>query len=94
MRETASEPPSHSRIYGKNAKLAGETTLVSGIAGRYATALFELARDEDKLDDVAGSLAGLEELLGESRRRPPLMVPGSASMGAKNQSSGRFSTGH
>jgi len=66
LRETAGGPPSHSRPYGKNAKLAGETTLVSGIAGRYATALFELAREENKLDDVAGSLSGLEELLGDS----------------------------
>jgi F-type H+-transporting ATPase subunit delta len=47
--------------------LAGETTLVSGIAGRYATAIFELARDENKLDDLAASLSGLERLLAESR---------------------------
>jgi F-type H+-transporting ATPase subunit delta len=50
----------------KNAKLAGETTLVAGIAGRYAIALFELARDENKLDETAQELTGLQALLDES----------------------------
>jgi F-type H+-transporting ATPase subunit delta len=36
------------------------------MAGRYATALFELARDEGKLDETAAALAGLEALLDES----------------------------
>lgn len=36
------------------------------MAGRYATALFELARDEDKLDETAAALAELEALLNES----------------------------
>ena len=39
---------------------------VSGLAGRYATALFELARDSGTLDDVAGDLASLKTLIGES----------------------------
>jgi F-type H+-transporting ATPase subunit delta len=43
--------------------LAGDTTHVSGIAGRYATALFELARDNDALDTIAEELKGLETLL-------------------------------
>ncbi|MGF1621653.1 MAG: F0F1 ATP synthase subunit delta [Rhodomicrobiaceae bacterium] len=47
--------------------MAGDTTLVAGIAGRYATALFELARDENKLDDMAESLAALEAMLNESK---------------------------
>ena len=47
--------------------MAGDTTLVAGIAGRYATALFELARDEGKLDDILESLTALEALLGESK---------------------------
>lgn len=51
---------------GKNAKLAGETTLVAGMAGRYATALFELARDETKLDETSDALASIEALLNES----------------------------
>lgn len=50
----------------KNAKLAGDTTLVAGIAGRYAIALFELARDENKLDETAQELTGLQALLDES----------------------------
>lgn len=36
------------------------------MAGRYATALFELALDENKLDETAAALGGLEELLNES----------------------------
>ena len=36
------------------------------MAGRYATALFELARDENKLDETAAALSGLEALLNES----------------------------
>lgn len=36
--------------------MAAETTLVSGLAGRYATALFELARDNGSLDSVAADL--------------------------------------
>jgi F-type H+-transporting ATPase subunit delta len=36
------------------------------VAGRYALALFELARDSDALDPVAADLAGLQSLLDES----------------------------
>jgi F-type H+-transporting ATPase subunit delta len=36
------------------------------VAGRYALALFELARDGDVLDVVAADLGGLESLLDES----------------------------
>jgi F-type H+-transporting ATPase subunit delta len=46
--------------------VAGETTVVSGIAGRYATALFELARDQGRLDAVAGDMADLVRLIAES----------------------------
>jgi F-type H+-transporting ATPase subunit delta len=38
----------------------------ASLAGRYATALFELARDEGKLDAVGASLAALRQALGES----------------------------
>jgi F-type H+-transporting ATPase subunit delta len=38
----------------------------AGLAGRYATALFELARDTGKLDAVAGSIAKLQAALAES----------------------------
>ena len=46
--------------------MAGGTTLVAGIAGRYATALFDLARETDALDTTAEELKGLEALLRES----------------------------
>ncbi|WP_019905245.1 F0F1 ATP synthase subunit delta [Methylobacterium sp. 77] len=39
---------------------------VAGVAGRYASALFELARDERQIDAVAGSLQNFDELLKES----------------------------
>lgn len=39
---------------------------VSGISGRYATALFELAVEQGQLDAVAEDLAGIETMLAES----------------------------
>ncbi len=36
------------------------------MAGRYAIALFELARDQDQLDQVDGDLRGLQQLIAES----------------------------
>jgi F-type H+-transporting ATPase subunit delta len=39
---------------------------VSGVAGRYALALFELARDERAIDDVGRDLDGFSRLLAES----------------------------
>jgi F-type H+-transporting ATPase subunit delta len=39
---------------------------VSGVAGRYALALFELARDENALDNVMAGLDAFEGLLRES----------------------------
>jgi F-type H+-transporting ATPase subunit delta len=38
----------------------------ASLAGRYATALFELARDERQLEAVGTSLAALREALGQS----------------------------
>ena len=46
--------------------MAGETTLVAGMAGRYATALFELAREENKLEETERGLVGLSASLDES----------------------------
>jgi len=46
--------------------VAQETSLVSGIAGRYATALFDMARDAGQLDAVARDLDTLSGLLAES----------------------------
>ena len=46
--------------------MAGEETLVSGMAGRYATALFDLARDANAIDTVKADLARFEALVAES----------------------------
>ncbi len=46
--------------------MTAETSIVSGIAGRYATALFELAADANALESVAADLADLAALLDES----------------------------
>ena len=43
--------------------MAGEKPIVSGMAGRYATALFELALDEKAVDAVRGDLDTFEELI-------------------------------
>ncbi|HAM47815.1 MAG TPA: F0F1 ATP synthase subunit delta, partial [Alphaproteobacteria bacterium] len=40
---------------------------VSGLAGRYATALFELARDAGELDTIAGDLTTLKSLIDDSQ---------------------------
>ncbi|NQV79449.1 MAG: F0F1 ATP synthase subunit delta [Alphaproteobacteria bacterium] len=40
--------------------------IVSGIAGRYANALFDLARDDSALDAVASDIASLGRMIGSS----------------------------
>ena len=46
--------------------VSGLAGRVSGLAGRYATALFELARERDALDAIAGDLGSLKAMLDES----------------------------
>jgi F-type H+-transporting ATPase subunit delta len=46
--------------------VASEATGVSGLAGRYATALFDLADQQQALDTVAGDLIKLRQLIEES----------------------------
>ncbi|MGE5156717.1 MAG: F0F1 ATP synthase subunit delta [Gemmatimonas sp.] len=46
--------------------MAAEDPSVSGVSGRYATALFELARDEKAIDAVAADLDKFEALLNDS----------------------------
>jgi F-type H+-transporting ATPase subunit delta len=46
--------------------LAGEKPLVSGMAGRYATALFELARETNAIDAVKTDLERFDALIAES----------------------------
>lgn len=43
-----------------------QASIVSGVAERYASALFELARDENAIDAVATDIAALERLIAES----------------------------
>jgi F-type H+-transporting ATPase subunit delta len=46
--------------------VAGENPTVSGVAGRYATALFELALESNAIDQVRADLAKFQGLLGQS----------------------------
>ncbi|MBV6489150.1 MAG: F0F1 ATP synthase subunit delta [Pseudorhodoplanes sp.] len=46
--------------------MAGEASIVSGVAGRYATALFELALEEKKLDAVRADLDRFDQLVADS----------------------------
>jgi len=46
--------------------VTAENPTVSGVAGRYATALFELARDEKSVDAVKADLDRFDALLSES----------------------------
>jgi F-type H+-transporting ATPase subunit delta len=46
--------------------VAAEDPSVSGVSGRYATALFELARDERAIDAVKADLDRFDALLNES----------------------------
>jgi F-type H+-transporting ATPase subunit delta len=50
--------------------VAGEEPIVSGMAGRYATALFELARDANALDAIKSELGRFEALVVDN---PDLM---------------------
>ncbi len=46
--------------------MAGENPTVSGVAGRYATALFELARDERTVDVVKSDLDRFDAMVAQS----------------------------
>lgn len=46
--------------------MASETSPTSGLAGRYATALYDLAHDARQLDEVAADLAKLKALVADS----------------------------
>ncbi len=46
--------------------MAAEDPSVSGVSGRYATALFELARDEKSVDAVVADLNAFDAMLAES----------------------------
>ena len=42
--------------------MASSATLTSGVAGRYATALFEIAKEGNLLDEVERDIAGIEAI--------------------------------
>ena len=46
--------------------MAGEEPIVTGMAGRYAKALFDLARDRNAVDSVAADLERFGALIGQS----------------------------
>jgi F-type H+-transporting ATPase subunit delta len=50
----------------KSDELAEQQDTVTGVAGRYASALFSLAREERKTDEVAAALASFDALIAES----------------------------
>ncbi|MEZ5774547.1 MAG: F0F1 ATP synthase subunit delta [Hyphomicrobiaceae bacterium] len=47
--------------------MAGDDNSVTGVAGRYASALFDLARETNAVDQILTDLKGFETMLGESR---------------------------
>jgi F-type H+-transporting ATPase subunit delta len=56
----------HDSVQVGNPILSAATATASGLASRYATALFELADERSALDAVAGDLATVETMLAES----------------------------
>ena len=51
---------------GTSAKVAGDERTLGGLAGRYATALYELADEAKALDAVAEDLRALRKLIDDS----------------------------
>jgi F-type H+-transporting ATPase subunit delta len=63
QRNELSRPPSAGALIGDRFPLASEASGVSGLAERYAAALFDLADDRHALDEVAGDLRELRAML-------------------------------
>ena len=64
--------------------MAAEDPSVSGVSGRYATALFELGRDEKSIDAVKADLDRFDAMLADSADltrlvRSPVFSAGSQS---------------
>ena len=57
-------PPAE--LFDESIDVAGEGLIVSGMAGRYATALFELALEQHAIDAVRADLDRFDALLDES----------------------------
>jgi F-type H+-transporting ATPase subunit delta len=56
----------HKSDLGVEARVENSGGIQASLAGRYATALFELARDERQLEAVGASLASLKQALADS----------------------------
>jgi F-type H+-transporting ATPase subunit delta len=65
--------------------VAAEDPSVSGVSGRYATALFELARDEKSIDAVKADLDRFSAMLGDSADLNRLVRSPVFSAGAQQQ---------
>ena len=46
--------------------MAKDDTIVEGVAGRYASALFELAKESSKISEVESDLAKFQRMLDDS----------------------------
>ncbi len=73
--------PSLRNCLKEDGVMAGESAVVSGMAGRYATALFELAREQNAVDVVRADLDRFDSLVSESSDlarlvRSPLFTAG------------------
>ena len=76
-------PASAGALTGDRFPLASEATGVSGLAERYAAALFDLADERHELDAVAGRSARAARDAGAERRPdPPVAQPGAVARGA------------
>ncbi len=73
---------------GQAADIGNQKAVVSGVAGRYAVALFELAVDGNALDQVAADLKALADLLEKSADFRRLVT--SPALGRDDQAKGLF----
>lgn len=73
---------------GQAADIGNQKAVVSGVAGRYAVALFELAADGNALDQVAADLKALADLVEKSADFRRLVT--SPALGRDDQAKGLF----
>ncbi len=59
-------PGNKKRLQGDDSKVPADTAGVSNVAGRYASALYELADERGAIDAVAADLAALQKMFDDS----------------------------
>src|SRR5258708_32602314 len=69
----------------KSKSVAAEDPSVSGVSGRYATALFELARDEKSIDAVKADLDRFDAMLADSADLKRLVRSPGCSAGSQSR---------